>query len=190
MSLYRQELDVTVTLALITCAFTITGQQGAQRSVFILTFIPLVLCGLSALILTPGPHRDLIYMLFVQLQMVFVAMYLSGLALYSVQIGGSITAGLLAVTVIVGVRNLFAFGKQFLLLKPCPNCGRKMLLHAALQLPGLRTYHDYFWCLNCYERYKRLRSGTWERAWSLHDDRFYWLWSSQRWLRTRFDCIV
>jgi DNA-directed RNA polymerase subunit RPC12/RpoP len=180
---------VVVTLAMIICALSMTGQESAERLAPLLTFIPLVLCGLSALILNPGPRRDLIYMLFVQLLMGFVAISMAGLALYSARTGETITASLLAVVIIVGVRNSLVFGKRFLIPEPCPDCGRKSLLHAAMQHPGLRTYHDYFWCLNCYERHKRLRSGPWERAWSPCDDRFYWLWNCGRWFRSNLDRI-
>ena len=169
---------VAVTLAMVLYHGGIGGGQSTDPSPSVLVFIPLVLCGLSALILVPGPHRDWIYNVFVVLQFAFCALSLAGFALTSIQIGGSILGGLLAVVSIVGVRGTFFHGGLFLIPRPCPECGRNALVHAAMQRPGMRTYHDYFWCLNCCERYKRLRSGPWEQAWSPSDDRFYWLWSS------------
>jgi ribosomal protein L37AE/L43A len=55
----------------------------------------------------------------------------------------------------------------------CPTCGQETLR---------RIPYEFFWCLSCLSRYKRIGRGAWEDAGGSEDDRFYWLWSVQGWL--------
>ena len=136
--------------------------------------------GLTAIVISPGPHRDWIFMMFFVLH---IGIATVGLAVMLLNADNTIakTPGYLALgLMIVGVCGTLARVRRFLIPADCPACGRKALLHAAHQTPGVRTYHDYYWCLHCSDRFKRLENGPWEKAWSPHDDRFYWLWSSGR----------
>jgi FtsH-binding integral membrane protein len=182
---------VLVTGALVSLAVTIPWSQKSPlaRPLFLI-LIPVIPLLLPTLILSPGPRRDWISMLFTVLLM---GVWLVGpalLLLNSVGISGRIVLGLVAVFVVFGANGIVVHGKRFLTLQGCPACGLKKLVHAARQQPGMRTYHDYYWCMNCYERYKRLCGGPWEPAWSPHDDHFYWLWSSRQSIRTWFGRIL
>jgi hypothetical protein len=63
----------------------------------------------------------------------------------------------------------------------CPYCNR---------LARRVVRYQFYWCLSCHARFKRLRHGDWEDASKPVDDSHFWLWSVVRSVQSLFGRIV
>ncbi len=164
---------VAVVLAWVLAALRTTGStNGIRDSLLRVLFIPVVLAGLSALILRPGPHRDWVTAFALTGQFIFLVNWFTLpplLFLYFLPAFRNATSNIqmwkefvaiLAICILVGlllVTALIAEAK-WLIRRECPRCGRKKLLRALFQIQRRQRTGRYYRCGVCDHHAKISRS--------------------------------
>jgi hypothetical protein len=161
---------VAVVLAWLLAALRTTGStNGISDSVLRALFMPMVLAGLSALILRPGPHRDWITVFALTGQVIFLANWFTLPPLFLLYVlpalrkrsWNSQTWNVLIVTlslcILVGILLLITEAR-WLIRRECPRCGRKKLLRAVFQRQRRPRTGRYYRCGVCDHHAKISRS--------------------------------
>jgi hypothetical protein len=185
---------VSIPLAALAYALRLSGSWRMLFLQFAGSLVPCILLGLTALIVRPGPGRNI-------LGRVFYCGFFISIALLPVFVvadawGRSLGISLLLMF-LVSINAIILFGLiSDTMPSICPSCCRRRLCPSgAVNFGSIPTegrfrgrWHQFRWCCHCGAKLKKrrlglFRYGPWEDASSLAESKHFWLWTPR--LRSR-----
>jgi hypothetical protein len=178
----------SIPLAALAYALRLSGSWRMLFLQFAGSLVPCILLGLTALIVRPGPGRNI-------LGRVFYSGFFISIALLPVFVvadawGRSLGISLLLMF-LVSINAIILFSLiSDTMPSICPCCCRRRLFPSgAANFGSIPTegrfrgrWHQFRWCYHCGAKLKKrrlglIRYGPWEDASSLADNKYFWLWT-------------